>query len=184
MASKIISSWISSGADDKNVAQRVRSQQQQQHQHQPPQHKTLTKVNSGPGSTCETYLGSDKQLYCDKNLQQTQNISTLRPTFNPSYMCHSCLRGGGQLVRPVSLVAPDVEVTTGLRPSVKRSVSYHHQRQRDRRGARPVVRSDTLASPPGTKAGPASDYDDYQWWDAIKYHGGGHFLNFHALMCI
>jgi len=54
-------------------------------------------------------------------------------------------------VRPVSLVAPDVEVTTGLRPSVKRSVSHHHQRQRDRRGARPVVRSDTLASPPGTK---------------------------------
>lgn len=147
MASKIISSWISSGADDKNVAQRVRSQQQQQHQ--PPQHKTLTKVNSGPGSTCETYLGSDKQLYCDKNLQQTQNTSTLRPSFNP-YMCHSCLRGGLP-VRPVSLVAPDVAVTTG--PRVRRSLSHHHQRQRDRRGARPVVRSDTLASPPGTQAG-------------------------------
>ena len=181
MASKIISSWISLGADDKNVAQRVRSQQQQQHQLQPPQqHKTLTKVNSGPGSTCETYMGSDKQLYCDKNLQQTQNISTLRPPFNP-YMCHSCK------VRPVSLVAPDVEVTTGPRPGVRRSVSYQHQRQRDRRGARParpVVRSDTLTSPPSTKAGPASDYHDYQWWAAIKYHGGGHFLNFHALMCI
>ena len=35
-------------------------------------------------------------------------------------------------------------------------------------------------APPVTKV----NYDDYQWWAAIKYHGGGHFLNFHALMCI
>jgi len=135
------------GADDKNVVRRIRSQQQQQ---QPQQHKTLTKVNSGPGSPCETYMGSDKQLYCDKNLQQIQNIS--RQSFNP-YVCHSCLRGG-QPVRPVSLVTPDEAAHAHLvpRPSVQRSVS-HHQQRRHVRGA-PVVRSGTVVTsgrPPSTK---------------------------------
>jgi len=135
------------GPDDKNVVRRIRSQQQQQ---QPQQHKTLTKVNSGPGSPCETYMGSDKQLYCDKNLQQIQNIS--RQSFNP-YVCHSCLRGG-QPVRPVSLVTPDEAAHAHLvpRPSVKRSVS-HHQQRRHMRGA-PVVRSGTVVTsgrPPSTK---------------------------------
>ena len=158
MASKIISSWISPGPDDKNVVRRIRSQQQQQ---QPQQHKTLTKVNSGPGSPCETYMGSDKQLYCDKNLQQIQNIS--RQSFNP-YVCHSCLRGG-QPVRPVSLVTPDEAEHVHLvpRPSVKRSVSHHQQRRHMR--AAPVVRSGTVVTsgrPPSTKAS-ASDWSQLRW---------------------
>ena len=134
------------------MARRIRSQQQQQ---QPQQHKTLTKVNSGPGSPCETYLGSDKQLYCDKNLQQ--NFS--RQSFNP-YVCHSCLRGGQPVLRPVSLVAPEEAAHAQLvpRPSVKRSVSHHQPQRRHMRGA-PVVRSGTVVTsgrPPSTKAS-ASD---------------------------
>lgn len=117
------------GADDKNTAQRFRSQQQ--HQLQPQQHKTLTKVNSGPGSPCETYLGSDKQLYCDKNLQQIQNISALRQSYNP-YMCHSCLRGGPP-GRPVSLVTPETQVVTSVaRPGVRRALSHQQRRVRSK----------------------------------------------------
>merc|ERR550532_3685877 len=116
------------GADDKNVVRRIRSQQQQQ---QPQQHKTLTKVNSGPGSPCETYLGSDKQLYCDKNLQQIQNISAPRQSYNP-YMCHSCLRGGPP-GRPVSLVTPETQVVTSVaRPGVRRALSHHQRRVRSK----------------------------------------------------
>ena len=127
------------------MAQRFRSQQQ--HQPQPPQHKTLTKVNSGPGSPCGTYLGSDKQLYCDKNLQQIQNLSALRQSYNP-YMCHSCLTG-----RPVSLVTPEAQVVTSVtsvasvaRPGVRRALSPQQPRVRSKAG-QPVT---------------GVNYDDYQ----------------------
>ena len=137
MAAKIISSWISSGSDDKNLDRRLGSHNSnQQQQPQQPQHKNLTKLNSA----CETYMGSsDKQLYCDKNIQQIQSLSPLRQSYSP-YMCHNCLRGPPP--RPVSLVAGGVQENSSyvsrpssghdhvikrpsVKTSVKRSVSYH-----------------------------------------------------------